>query len=102
MNKRKWTAEENNKVINAVKRHPENLQYCFYTLSKKLNRTPAGISYQYYNVIKPSLSAEDPIIFTGSPKKIVPNSKVVSRNKKTSKFSIVKAKWKKILEIIVG
>ena len=100
MNNRRWTAEENNKIIEAVKRHPENLQYCFYTLSKKLDRTPQSISKQYYTVIRPNIPAEDPIIFTGSPKRIVPNTKIVKRGKESNKLSILKAKWKRILKII--
>lgn len=95
-----YTEEEDNQIIEAVKRHPENMRYCFYLLSKKMNRSDTSIGVRWYTHIKPNL--KEPIVFVGSSKKIIPNNKIIAKNKKKTnkKFNILKSKWTRIKEIL--
>lgn len=103
MTYKKWAASDDKVIIETIKRHPENLSYCFHLASKKLNTTDRSVAERYYRNIRPNLSEEEPTIFVGSPKKIIVNTKMVKRsNNKAPKssFTTLKAKWKKIIEII--
>lgn len=50
--KRKWSPYEERVVRTYVKKHPENLRYCFFLASKEIDRTPKAISGHYYKHLK--------------------------------------------------
>lgn len=50
--KRKWSPYEERVVRTYVKKHPENLRYCFFLASKEIDRTPKAISGHYYKYLK--------------------------------------------------
>lgn len=50
--KRKWSPYEERVVRTYVKKHPENLHYCFFLASKEIDRTPKAISGYYYKHLK--------------------------------------------------
>ena len=50
--RRKWSKYEERVVRTYVKKHPENLHYCFFLASKEIDRTPKAISGYYYKRLK--------------------------------------------------
>lgn len=50
--KKRWSPYEERVLRRHVKKHPENLHYCFFLASKELDRTPRAIACHYYSVIR--------------------------------------------------
>ena len=50
--KKRWTPYEDKVVRSHVKKHPENLHYCFFMASKELDRSPAAIEVRYYHKLR--------------------------------------------------
>lgn len=46
-----WTDEEDNLIIQAVKKSPKNLQEVFRGLSTRMDRSASSISQRYYSVL---------------------------------------------------
>lgn len=50
--KRKWSKYEERVVRDIIRKHPENLHYCFFLASKELDRSIKAVSGHYYSKMK--------------------------------------------------
>lgn len=70
---RRWTADEDNRLIRHVKARPQNLKYCFMMVAEEIGRTPTAVSAHWYSVT--SKKPEVLCFFTASPHHISRNRK---------------------------
>lgn len=89
---KKWTLEEDTKVVNQVRALPQNLTKCFLVLSEVLDRTPGSIANHWYTVL--SRDPKNMCFFTASPKHISANRK--NGMGEESNMNV----WKKLCKII--
>ena len=89
---RKWTEEEERRLLQQVRAFPQNLSKCFLVVSEVIGRSPKAVELHWYNVL-----SKDPnctCFLTASPKQILKNrknSKGVKSNRNI---------WQRILSII--
>lgn len=93
-NYRKWTREEDQRILRQVKAFPQNLSKCFMLVAEEIDRTPSAVANHWYT--KVSKDPEALCFFTASPVHI-------SKNRKNgagveSNGSI----WRRLLRIIRG
>lgn len=48
----RWTPYEDSVLRSHVKKHPENLHYCFFLASKELNKTHKAVKMRWYSHLK--------------------------------------------------
>lgn len=89
---RRWTDEEDQRLIRQIMAYPQNLEKCFLMVSEELGRSKQAVSAHWYAVL--SKKPEVYCFFTAS-------SHYVSRNRKngvgvTTKPSL----WQRLLNII--
>ena len=48
----KWTPYEDSVLRSYVKKHPENLNYCFFLASKELNKTHKAVKQRWYDHLR--------------------------------------------------
>ena len=89
--KKRWTKEEDEILVQAIKANPHNLSKAFREVSLKLERTETAINYRWYYVLK----NKSVCFMTVSPNKTLSNGKISTNNKvdKTPKTF-----WQKIKE----
>ena len=89
---RKWTKEEEQRLLQQVKLFPQNLTRCFFIVAEVTNRTPTAVAAHWYNIV-----SKDPDVlcfFTASTKHI-------SKNRKNAKGVEIKRNiWQRLLSII--
>lgn len=49
--KKRWTAEEDQVLVQAVKANPHNKAQAFREVSQQLNRAVSSISWRWYNIL---------------------------------------------------
>ena len=91
---RKWTEQEDARLLRQVKAFPQNLHKCFVIVAEETGRTEGGVAGRWYTVL--SKKPEALCFFTASPKH-------VSKNRKNgvgveSNGSI----WRRLMSIIRG
>lgn len=89
---RKWTEEEDNRLIQQVRTFPQNLTKCFLIVSEVTGRSPLAVQSHWYTV----LSKRPDVIcfFTAS-------SKHVSKNRKNGVgVECTRNIWQRLLAII--
>lgn len=94
MNKtnRKWTEEEEDRLLRQVKAFPQNLNRCFLIVSEEIDRTPSAVANHWYTVV--SKKPNSTCFFTASPKHI-------SRNRKNGKgVESNRTIWQRLMSII--
>ena len=70
---KKWTEEEEQRLIRQVRAFPQNLNKCFLIVSEEIERTPAAIASHWYSVT--SKRPEVICFFTASAKHVAKNRK---------------------------
>lgn len=70
---KRWTEEEEQRLIRQVKAYPQNLSKCFLIVSEVINRNPKAIASHWYNVT--SKRNDVLCFFTASSKHISKNRK---------------------------
>lgn len=98
--KKRWTAEENNILVQAITANPHNIQEaCKYAATKLEDRTPKACAIHWYQVIAP---ANNPTKLGVSFLAVGP--KTIYKNRKNSGSSIAKPEkntlWTKIKKFI--
>jgi len=89
---RKWTAEEDSKLLAQVKANPQNLTKCFLAASMEIDRSPHACASRWYLVV--SKDPKNAAFLTVSIKH-------KCLNRKNGKGEPVKKSiFKKILEIL--
>lgn len=48
----RWTPHEDSVLRSYVEKHPENLNYCFFLVSKELGKTHQAVSNRWYKKLK--------------------------------------------------
>ena len=89
---RKWTRQEDLRLIRQIQAFPQNLHKCFMIVAEELGRTEGGVAGRWYQHV--SHDPANMCFFTASPKH-------VSRNRKNgmgeaSSQSI----WRRLVSII--
>ena len=70
---KKWTEDEEQRLIRQVRAFPQNLNKCFLIVSEEIERTPAAIASHWYSVT--SKRPEVICFFTASAKHVAKNRK---------------------------
>lgn len=89
---KKWTAEEEKKLLQQVSASPQNLTKCFLAVSESIGRTPQAVANHWYTVVSKKPNAT--CFFTASPK-------TVSRNRKNGEgIESTRSIWQRLMSII--
>lgn len=93
-----YTKEEDNIILEEVKKKPENISKAFIAISKKINRTVPGIRQHYYHyLIK---NPRNKMFFIASPNKKFANYKVKRKGMKAVPKKNSLSKWQRIIAIL--
>ena len=89
---KRWTNNEDERLLRQVRAFPQNLHKCFVIVSEEIGRTPSAVAGHWYTSL--SKKSEALCFFTASPKH-------VSRNRKNgmgveSNNSI----WRRLMQVI--
>lgn len=90
---KKWTLKERRVLIAAIKKNPNNLTKAFKEVAKKLDRSFASVTGQWYGDLK----HKETVFVTVSPKKTYSNSKNETKqtvSKRTNFWKIIKNLFK--------
>ena len=98
--KKRWTNEENNILVQAIKANPHNIKKaCIYAATKLEGRTPKACEFHWYQAIAP---ANNPTKLGVSFLAVGP--KTIYKNRKNSGVSIVQPEkstlWSKIKRLL--
>lgn len=89
---KKWTEEEEQRLIRQVRAFPQNLNKCFLLVSEELERTPAAVSAHWYSVTS---KRSDVLCF------FIASETHISKNRKnTDGVPSTTSIWKKFLKIL--
>lgn len=89
---KKWTTEEEKRLLQQVSASPQNLTKCFLAVSESIGRTLQAVANHWYTVVskKPNVTC----FFTASPK-------TVSRNRKNGEgIGSTRSIWQRLMSII--
>ena len=89
---RKWTEEEDKRLLRQVRAFPQNLTRCFMIVAEELDRTPGSVANHWYTVV--SKDPKNMCFFTASPKHVSKNRK--NGMGEESNLSI----WKRFMRIL--
>ena len=90
--KRKWTIEEDNILVQAVKANPHNLQSTFKRVSELIDRTETAVEMRWYYKLKKTSNC----FITVSKNKTLKNGKIVAINTQDKSEKTNKTLWEKI------
>ena len=89
---KKWTASENEILLQSVKQSPQNLSRCFLSVAQNIDRSPSAVANHWYTVV--SKRPDTTCFFTAS-------SKHLSKNRKNGAgVEINKSIWQRFMQII--
>ena len=74
VNMNRWTANEDEILIDSIQQYPANLTLAFREAAVVLGRTQSSVSGRYYTTLRD----REAIITVGSPKGVMINKKVVT------------------------
>lgn len=91
---KKWTYEEDVKLMEYIMASPHNLKRCFACVSDVLGRTPLACSQRWYSYVSMHPEKYGTATFTAS-------SQHLARNRKNSMgVTITGSIWRRLLNII--
>ena len=70
---KKWTQQEDERLLRQVRTFPQNLTKCFLIVSEEINRTPSAVANHWYTVL--SKKPDSLSFFTASPVHVSKNRK---------------------------
>lgn len=70
---KRWTADEDARLLQQVKAFPQNLSRCFHVVSEVTGRTPQAVASHWYSVV--SKRPGTTCFFTASPHNVSVNRK---------------------------
>ena len=70
---RRWTIEEDDRLLRQVRAFPQNLHKCFLIISEETGRTPLAVANHWYTSL--SKKPEALCFFTASPRHVSKNRK---------------------------
>ena len=89
---RKWTPEEERRLIDQVRVFPQNLHKCFLLVAEDIDRTPGAVANHWYT--KTSKNPNALCFFTASERHVSKNRKNGLGEESTSSI------WRRLLRII--
>lgn len=98
---RRYTEEENLKIIKKISENPSNLSKCFEELSIELGRTPQAIKTKWYQCL--SLREEskaNTVFFTLGKKRKLLNRKVERGDSKIKSQKENGNKWRSFIKML--
>lgn len=95
---RKFTPEEDNIIIDAVKKNPQNINKAFVLIAPKINRTVDSIRVRYYGRI--AKNKDNKLFLTVSERRKLTNYKVQRDDMEAKAERSTKPKWRRILDIL--
>lgn len=91
-NSRKWTQQEDERLLRQVRVFPQNLHKCFHVVAEEIDRTPGAVANHWYSV----LSKKPGVIEFGTI-----SSKHFARNRKNGMgVEISSSIWRRFLHLI--
>ena len=89
---KRWTASEDELLLQSVKQSPQNLSRCFLSVSQNIDRSPSAVANHWYTVV--SKRPDTTCFFTAS-------SKHLSKNRKNGAgVEINRSIWQRFMQII--
>lgn len=89
---KKWTASEDEILLQSVKQSPQNLSRCFLSVAQNIDRSPSAVANHWYTVV--SKRPDTTCFFTAS-------SKHLSKNRKNGAgVKINRSIWQRFMQII--
>lgn len=89
---RRWTQQEDNRLLRQVKAFPQNLHKCFLIVAEETGRTEGAVANHWYTVV--SKKPESLCFFTASPRHVSKNRKNGMGEESNSSI------WRRLLRII--
>lgn len=72
---RRWTKQEEDRVIRQIKAFPQNLHKCFLLVSDEIGRSPSAVENRWYTKISKRDDVQSLCFFTASAKHVSKNRK---------------------------
>ena len=73
---KKWTREEDERLIRQLRAYPHNLHKCFLLVSEELGRSEKAIAAHWYQKLsKSDRLQKEPVLFTASARAVSKNRK---------------------------
>ena len=94
--KRRWTKEEKEILVQAVKANPHNLYKAFRQVSVELDRSFRAVAHQWYRKVRHSSKC----FITISSKKQMINGKNYKSGNSNSPVATIKTLWKKLKDLL--
>lgn len=89
---RKWTKEEDDRLVRQIAAFPQNLHHCFVLVSEEIDRTPAACASHWYTSLS---KRDDVLIFISATRGLI------AMNRKNGNFRPCNITiWKKIIHIV--
>lgn len=70
---KKWTSQEDERLLRQVRTFPQNLTKCFLIVAEEIDRTPSAVASHWYTVL--SKKPDSLSFFTASPVHVSKNRK---------------------------
>lgn len=94
-NYRRWTPEEDEKLLNQVRVFPQNLKRCFILVAEDIDRSPSAVAAHWYSKLSKGYN-NGLCFFTASSRHVSPN------RKNGEGVSIRPTIWRRLLNAIRG
>ena len=94
--KKRWTKEEEEILVQAVKANPHNLEEAFRKVAKQTGRTAKAIHHRWYRKMKHNSRC---FITISSEKQMINGKNYTSRNS-SSPVTTIKILWEKLKNLI--
>ena len=94
--KKRWTKEEEEILVQAVKANPHNLAEAFRQVSIKLDKNVPAVAHKWYRNVRYNSNC----FITISPKKQMVNGKNYTSGNSNSPVATIKTLWEKLKNLI--
>lgn len=71
---KRWTEEENQRLLRHVRARPQNLKFCFLMVAEEIGRTEGAVANHWYSYLS-KRDGDSLCFFTASPKHVSRNRK---------------------------
>lgn len=94
--RKRWTKEEEEILVQAVKANPHNLEEAFRNVAKKIDRTTEAVHQKWYKKMKHTSRC----FITISAEKQMVNGKNHTNRSNSSPVATIKTLWEKLKNLI--
>lgn len=93
---KRYTEEEDSRIIEVISNNPHNLTDCFKLLSAELGRSCKSIHNRWYNTLR----KREACFITYGKSTVSTNSKVIKKSSKVQSKKVKLNLWQRILKIL--